>query len=106
MVQAIRNLRELLYQGGSIQAVCDCGKIAIFAPYDLSTFFTAKGLNDGWPAFAKHLKCSACGARSPRVSWSSKDPPPRDPRPPAPRFERKGEANVIDLKRERQKRSA
>ena len=87
MVQAIRNLAELLNKGGSIRAECSCGRVAIFALADLLGHYRRKGWSDAWPSFAQRLRCRTCGQREPRVAWLiNEPPPPDDPPPPKPRF--------------------
>lgn len=94
MVQAIRSLGELVRHGGTVQATCRrCGRVALFSPFELSTFYSRKRWADAWPGFAERLRCSGkggCGERCPRVSWLVGDPPTEiDPLPPRPRLVRK-----------------
>ena len=111
MVGPIRTLADLARKGGSLTVTCSCGQTSIFDVSEMAFFITqmkaTKGWTDAWPGFAKHLRCSECGAREPKVSWSPMPPPPRDPTPPRPRFARKGEpTNVIDFQRVRRGRDA
>lgn len=109
MVGPIRSLRELARKGGAVSCECQgCAKVSIFAVGDLAAYWRAKGWSDGWPGFAQHLKCSACGAAGPMVRWIP-DIPPCDPQPPRPRLSRAGRldppepTNVIDLAQRRRR---
>lgn len=89
MVGPIKSLRELTRHGGRIKATCQvCKRIAYFDIGELASYFTRKKWFDGWPAFAKRLRCQ-CGENNPHVAWEIGDlPPDDDPPPPRPRFTR------------------
>jgi hypothetical protein len=90
MVQAPRDLADVVRHGGSIRAECrSCFRVALFAPGELGAHFARKKWDSSWPQFARRLRCQ-CGARGPKVSWLVTEPPPSDPPPPKPRFVRNG----------------
>lgn len=92
MVQAPKGLDDLARRGGCLSIRCRrCGRVAIFSPHEILSYWRAKGWDTSFPAFADHLVCrrpDGCGQRGPSVSWLLGTPPDTDPLPPRPRFTR------------------
>ena len=69
-----------------------CGKVALFSPAELASYFARRKWDGAWPWFAAWLHCAGaggCGARGPEVAWLVDGPPPDlNPLPPRPRLDR------------------
>ena len=77
MAGPIRDLGDILRQGGSLRAECQaCKHVAIFSVGEIEHYWKRKGWTTDWPEFARHLKCR-CGQREPKVSWLVSTPPAR-----------------------------
>lgn len=92
MVQPPKGLDDIARRGGSISVTCrQCGRVALFNPHEILSFWRSKGWDTSWSGFSAHLVCrrpDGCGTRGPSVSWVLGTPPDTDPLPPRPRFTR------------------